>query len=303
MKKEIIFLSPYFDYKIWGGDRLKEFGYIGNDKIGEALMISALEGKESIVRSGFFEGELLSGVFKNNKDLFGNFKGSYPILTKIIDANDDLSVQVHPDNDYANKKFKKLGKTECWYILDCPKDAKIIYGSKEKDIEKIKQYILDGSWDKFLKYEKVQKGDVIYVPSGTIHAITKGILTYEIQQSSDLTFRLFDYNRLETDGKPRELHIKDSLKSIKINDDLKVVPSQDGIIIDSEIFKLRKETITKEKNIYIPNAYWLECVVIEGHGEINGEEIQKGDAFIITHKNEGIIKGNLEILIGYKEIS
>ena len=302
MKKEIIFLNPYFDYKIWGGDRLKEFGYIGDEKIGEALMISALEGKESIVRSGFFKGELLSEVFKNNKYLFGKFKGSYPLLTKIIDANYDLSVQVHPDNEYAIKKFKKLGKTECWYILDCPKNAKIIYGSKEKDIEKIKQYILDGSWDSFLKYVPVKKGDVIYVPAGTIHAITKGILTYEIQQSSDLTFRLFDYNRLENDGKPRELHIKDSLKCIKINDDLKVIPSRDGIIIDSEIFKLRKETVVKEKNIYIPNAYWLECVIIEGQGEINGEEIKKGDAFIITHKNEGIIKGNLEILIGYKEI-
>jgi mannose-6-phosphate isomerase len=113
MKKEIIFLSPYFDYKIWGGNRLKKFGYIGNEKIGEALMISALENKESVATSGIFKDHLLSEIFQNNKELFGNFQGSYPLLTKIIDANDDLSVQVHPNNEYAIKHFNKLGKTEC----------------------------------------------------------------------------------------------------------------------------------------------------------------------------------------------
>ena len=143
MKKEIIFLSPYFDYKIWGGNRLKKFGYIGNEKIGEALMISALENKESVATSGIFKDHLLSDIFQNNKELFGNFQGSYPLLTKIIDANDDLSVQVHPNNEYAIKHFNKLGKTECWYILDCPEDAKIVYGSKETDIKKIEQYIKD----------------------------------------------------------------------------------------------------------------------------------------------------------------
>lgn len=299
MKNKIIFLTPYFDYKIWGGNRLKEFGYLGTDKIGEALMISALKDKESIVTNDPWKGSKLSKVFSDNKNLFGNFEGEYPLLTKIIDANDDLSVQVHPDNEYAMKKFNKLGKTECWYILDCPKGTKLVYGSKEKDIKKISKYIKEGSWDNFLKYEEVKKGDVVYVPAGTIHAITKGILTYEIQQSSDLTFRLFDYNRIEKDGNPRELHIEDSLNTIKINDNLKVIHSQDGIIIDSEIFKLEKRTIIDISKIYNPNAYWLECLIIEGEGKIENQIIKKGSAFIITNNSEVEIKGNLTILIGY----
>lgn len=302
MKNEIIFLTPYFDYKIWGGNRLKDFGYKGNEKIGEALMISALEGKESVVAYGEFKGMNLSEVFKNNNKLFGKFQGVYPLLTKIIDANDDLSVQVHPDNDYAIKNFNKLGKTECWYILDCPPNAKLVYGTTEKDIKKIEKYINEGSWENFLKYEEIKKGDVVYVPAGTIHAITKGILVYEIQQSSDLTFRLFDYNRLEKDGRPRDLHIYDSLSAIKVDNDLKVIPSFDGIIIDFPIFKLRKETIDGQKTIYNSKAYWLECVVVEGNGVVNKKhEIKKGDSFIITNKSRAKIKGNLKVLIGYIE--
>ncbi|MGL6125172.1 MAG: type I phosphomannose isomerase catalytic subunit [Metamycoplasmataceae bacterium] len=300
MREKIIFLTPYFDYKLWGGNRLRDFGYKGNDKIGEALMISALDGKESTISSGIFKNQKLSEVFEKNKNLFGNFKGKYPLLTKIIDANDDLSVQVHPDNDYAMEKFGKLGKTECWYILDCPPKAKLVYGSKESNIDKIADYIKTNSWDKFLKYEEVRKGDVIFVPAGTIHAITKGILTYEIQQSSDLTFRLFDYNRLEADGNPRDLHIEDSLNTIKIDKNLKVIHSNDGIIIDSEVFKLQRVTIKdEEKIISNPDAFWLECVVIQGQGIIEGKEIKKGDAFIITHMSDVKVSGNLQILIGF----
>ncbi|MGL5617737.1 MAG: type I phosphomannose isomerase catalytic subunit [Metamycoplasmataceae bacterium] len=301
MKEKIIFLTPYFDYKLWGGNKLRDFGYKGNEKIGEGLMISALEGKESIVSFGLFKNQKLSDVFENNRNLFGNFQGKYPLLTKIIDANDNLSVQVHPDNDYANKKFNKLGKTECWYILDCLPNTKLIYGSIEKDIKKIAEYIKTNSWDKFLKYEEVNKGDVVFVPAGTIHAITKGILTYEIQQSSDLTFRLYDYNRLESDGRPRELHIKDSLNTIKVNDNLKIEQSKDGVIIDSDVFKLKRETIKGIKSISNTNAFWLECVVIDGHGIVEGKNVKKGDAFIITNNSEIKVDGDIQILIGYIE--
>lgn len=301
MREKIIFLTPYFDYKIWGGNKLKNFGYTGNDKIGEALMISALEGKESTVSSGLFKGMKLNEVFQNNKDLFGEFEGQYPLLTKIIDANDNLSVQVHPDNDYAIKNFNKLGKTECWYILDCLPGTKIVYGSIERDISKIEKYIKNGMWEKFLKYEEVKIGDVVFVPAGTIHAITKGILTYEIQQSSDLTFRLFDYNRLEENGQLRDLHIQDSLNTIKVDNNLKILSSKDGFIIDSEVFKLKRETIKGEVWIYNPDAMWLECVVIQGCGIIEKQEIKKGNSFIITHKSKVKIEGDLQILIGYIE--
>ncbi|MGL4343546.1 MAG: type I phosphomannose isomerase catalytic subunit [Metamycoplasmataceae bacterium] len=301
MEDKIIFLKPYFDYKIWGGDKIKNiFNYIQEDKIGEALIISALKDKESLIVNKNYLNKKLSDFYLENPDFFGNYKGTYPLLTKIIDANEDLSVQVHPNDDYAWEKFKKLGKTECWYILDCPKRAELIYGSKEKNIKKIEKNIKNNDWS-FLKKAPVNIGDVVYVPSGTIHAITKGILVYEIQQSSDLTFRLYDYNRKEQDGNPRELHIIDSLNSIKVDDSLKVIKSFDGLIINSSKFKLYKKTINQEEEFYFPRAKWLEVTVISGKGKIENNIIQKGSTFLVAHDHNFSIIGNLIVLIGFIE--
>lgn len=294
---DIIFLKPYLSNKIWGGNKLSEYGYkLDSNSVGEALIISALDNMSSIVTNDEFKGLTLKTLFENNKELFNNYNKPYPLLTKIIDANDNLSVQVHPDDAYALKKENCYGKTECWYILDAEPNAKIVYGVKTNNKQATEKLIRESKWDELLNYIEVKKGDFIFVPAGKVHAIGKGILIYELQQSSDITYRLYDYDRLEN-NKPRQLHIVDSINCIKY-DDYEI--KQGGeTLIDCDYFNLKHIIVTSSYEIYDKNVNWFEVTVINGRAEANGKEIKKGDAFIITHGSKVIINGEVEFMISY----
>ena len=203
--EKILFLKGEFVEKIWGGKRLeKEFPYQFDSKsIGEYWAISAMKEFPSKILNGKYEGENLDFLYKNQKDLFGNEnKEKFPLLIKLIDANDDLSIQVHPDDDMA-KKENSYGKSECWYILN-EDEASIIYGLKTKDKNDAIKMIDNKKWDELLNVEKSIKGDFFKVPAGMVHAIKKGSLILEIQQASDITYRLYDYDRLDKNGNLRD---------------------------------------------------------------------------------------------------
>ncbi len=295
---KILFLKPYFATKIWGGKRLFEYGYeLPSDKTGEALIISALKNMSSIVLNDGLNNISLYDFFNENKHLFGDYPNEYPLLTKIIDANDKLSVQVHPDNEYAKKKHNCLGKTECWYILDAEEDAELVYGLKTNSVQETKELIEQKEWDRLLNRIKVKKGDFVYVPSGMVHAIGKGILIYELQQSSDITYRLYDYDRLEN-GKYRDLHIEDSLNVIKY--EFPKQEKEDVILIDNDFFNLKHIAINNsEYDIDSKDKYWTEVTVISGFGSVNNIPIKKGSSFILTHGHEAKIEGSVELLISY----
>ncbi|PTO38390.1 mannose-6-phosphate isomerase, class I [Enterococcus mundtii] len=212
--QEPLFLKPVFQEKIWGGSRLRSvFGFdIPNDKIGEDWAISAHPHGVSVVENGPFKGWKLDDLWKEHKELFGHpSEPVFPLLIKILDAEDDLSVQVHPDDAYGMAHEGELGKTECWYIIDAEPGAEIIYGHHAKTREELAEMIKDSRWDDLLKKVPVKKGDFFYVPSGTIHAIGKGIMILETQQSSDTTYRVYDYDRKDDQGNARELHIQQSI--------------------------------------------------------------------------------------------
>ena len=217
-----LFLKPVFQEKIWGGNRLSTvFDFdLPNNKIGEDWAISAHPNGVSIVKNGEFAGQKLDDLWKNHREIFGNATGDvFPLLTKILDAEDDLSVQVHPDDIYGRANEGELGKTECWYIIDSEPGATIIYGHNAQTREDLEAMIKSGHWNELLKKVPVKKGDFFYVPSGTIHAIGKGIMILETQQSSDTTYRVYDYNRKDDKGNTRELHIQQSV-------DVTTVPAQ-----------------------------------------------------------------------------
>lgn len=161
--------------------------------------ISARPNGQSIVSQGQYEGTSLGELWKEYRELFGNMEGDvFPLLTKILDANNDLSIQVHPNDEYAFKyENGELGKTECWYVIDCEDDAEIIYGHTARPKEQFIEMIENGEWDKLLCRIKVKPGDFFYVPSGTIHALCSGVLILETQQSSDTTYRVYDYERID----------------------------------------------------------------------------------------------------------
>lgn len=201
---EPLFLKPLFMYRIWGGTALRDkFNYeIPSENTGECWAISSHENGDCDITNGKFKGMTLSNLWSNHKELFGNMPGDkFPLLTKILDANDNLSVQVHPDNEYSKKNENgELGKTECWYIIDCDDDAEMIFGHNAKSKEELEYMVSNNKWSDLLRRVKVNKGDFFYVPSGTIHALCKGTLVLETQQNSDTTYRVYDYDRVDSNG-------------------------------------------------------------------------------------------------------
>lgn len=239
IKMEPIFLTPYFRPKIWGGRKLKTiFNYnIPDGKVGEAWVISGYKEDASTVINGQFKGQSLRQVYQENPTLFGNPESKeFPLLVKFLDANDNLSVQVHPNDEFARKVENDSGKTESWYVLQADPGSYLIYGHTAKTRAELAEMIEKGEWDKLLRKVPVKTGDFFYVPSGTIHALTKGILVIETQQSSDVTYRLYDYDRVDQKtGKKRELHTKKSIAVTQVPHvdpklDIKIDHVQDATI-------------------------------------------------------------------------
>ena len=302
--EKILFLKGEFVEKIWGGERLeKEFPYqFESENIGEYWAISAMEEFPSKILNGKYKGENLDFLYQNHKELFGNEnKEKFPLLIKLIDANDDLSIQVHPDDEMA-KKENSYGKSECWYILN-EDEASIIYGLKTKDKKDAIKMIDNKNWEELLNVEKSIKGDFFKVPAGMVHAIKKGSLILEIQQASDITYRLYDYDRLDKNGNLRDLHLEKSKEAIKCLDTEKThenLEEKSEILYDNRYFSVKKINIKDKDSFDRKDSYLLESV-INGEGEIiiDNEKypIKKGDFFILTNYVKNYtFQGDLEIV-------
>jgi mannose-6-phosphate isomerase len=215
---------PIFKDKIWGGNKIKtilnkDFSPLSN--CGESWELSAIKGDISIVSNGFLEGNNIQELIEIYMgDLLGDnvyqkFGIEFPLLIKFIDSNDKLSVQVHPDDELALKRHNAYGKTEMWYIIDADKDAKLINGFNRKiSKEEFIKYIDQKKIIEILNFEKVNNGDVFYIPAGKVHALGSGILLAEIQQTSDITYRIYDWDRLDSKGKSRQLHTELAIDAI-----------------------------------------------------------------------------------------
>lgn len=308
----VLFLKPYFQEKIWGGNKLKtEFNYdIPSNHTGECWAISAHPNGESIVLNGKYQGMKLSEVWKKYPELFGNSsQEQFPLLTKILDANDDLSVQVHPDDEYGLEHEGELGKTECWYVIDSNPDSTIIFGHHAQTKEEFLQLVQDGKWKELLREVPVKKGDFFYVPSGTIHAIGKGITILETQQSSDTTYRVYDFDRVDDQGQKRELHIEDSVNVATIPAEypqLEITKqdinnSQIVKYLESPYFDIYKWLINDQVTLKATSTYILVSI-ISGSGSINvGKDcyqLSKGDNFIIPNDVcEWTVDGQFEAIV------
>jgi mannose-6-phosphate isomerase len=214
---------PILKDKIWGGARLRNILHkpTNSEKCGESWEISAVQGNISKVSNGFLTGNNLQELIEIYMgDLVGDriyerFGIEFPLLIKFIDANDILSVQVHPDDELAMKRHKAYGKTEMWYIIEAEKDAELICGfNREMNRETYLKHLENKTLKEILNFEKVQAGDVFFTPSGRVHAVGAGILLAEIQQTSDITYRIYDWDRVDEKGNPREMHTGLALDAI-----------------------------------------------------------------------------------------
>ncbi|TKC17011.1 mannose-6-phosphate isomerase, class I [Robertmurraya kyonggiensis] len=311
---EPLFFIPIFQERIWGGEKLTTFGYeIPSNRTGECWAFAAHEHGQSIVKNGKYKGESLSDLWDNHRELFGNMEGDrFPLLTKILDANDDLSVQVHPDDKFANRyENGELGKTECWYIVDCDKEAEIIFGHHAKSREQFIQLINDGKWDELLHKVSVKPGDFFFVPSGTIHAIGKGILILETQQNSDTTYRVYDYGRVDSNGNKRELHIEKSIQVANIpSHQPKINPQKTTIddleittFIETEFFTVHKWKLIGHVTLKQTKPFQLLSVISgEGYIIVNNQtfSFQKGDHILLPSEfGDFVLKGESEIIVSH----
>ncbi|MFD0047953.1 mannose-6-phosphate isomerase, class I [Actinomycetes bacterium NPDC127524] len=315
MKNEPIFLTPIFQERIWGGTKLQEvYEYeIPSNQTGECWAISGHTHGQSIVSEGTYKGRTLGDLWHEYRFLFGNYESeTFPLLTKILDANDDLSVQVHPYDQYA-KEFEngELGKTECWYIIECEQDAEIIIGHKAETKEEFIRLINNGQWDDLLHRVKIKPGDFFYVPSGTLHALCKGTLVLETQQSSDRTYRVYDYNRRDQNGQLRDLHLKKAIDvtTVPHNFDEKKpeIISSDGVTITTfvkeQYFSVYKWDIHSGLDMTQDQPFII-ISVIEGDGVLkmknDSYKIHKGHHFILPHQLGAFtIEGTTTLIVSH----
>ena len=272
---EPLFLDSPMHEKIWGGNRLKtEFGYdISSEhtaNTGQSLLILMVYPMSKMESMLVFIWQSFTRI---NQNFFGNPKTSvFPLLTKILDANDWLSVQVHPDDAYGLEHEGELGKTECWYIIDAEEGAEIIYGHNAKTKEELASLIEAGDWDGLLSKTPVKKGDFFFVPSGTMHAIGPGILILETQQSSDTTYRVYDFDRRDDQGNKRELHIQQSLDVLNLGDPENSVPAtvktlqlESTCLTSNSFFAVYKWKLNGLVD-FKQSAPYLLCSVLSGNG-------------------------------------
>ncbi|MDE7062621.1 MAG: class I mannose-6-phosphate isomerase [Lachnospiraceae bacterium] len=311
--REILFLEPVCTHNIWGGTRLREeFGYsVQGDDIGECWGISAHPNGDGTIKYGAFAGQKLSWVWKRHPEVFGNLNyDRFPLLVKIIDARDDLSIQVHPDDVYAGEhETVSFGKAECWYVLDCPPDAALVIGHNAPDRKALADMIREGRWTEFIREVPVHKGDFIQIDPGTVHAIKGGILLLETQQNSDVTYRVYDYERL-SEGKPRELHVQQSIDVITVP-----APSAKDSVMHTLAAGDDPEETNQLRELYRCGYYrifrlevngsasfvqeypFLNMTVTEGSGMINGQPIRKGNHFILPYRFGNVeVQGRAQII-------
>ena len=289
MSNKILFLKPVIKEKIWGS---------------ESWGVSAYRDADCLIDGGEYDGRTLSDLWKNVPEIFGNADyPEFPLLTKIIDAKDDLSIQVHPDNDYALKYENSLGKKECWYILECPENASLIIGNNAKDHEELCDMINNGRWNDLCNEVSVKKGDFLQIDPGTLHSIRGGFVILESQQSSDITYRVYDFDR-ETDGKKRELHLKQSLDVIKTPGkygECDIIhttdrPDEKQLLESNDCYKVWKMHITKDTDLSHEEPF-LICTVAEGEGIVDGRPVKKGESFIIPCDVKDVIASGNMLLI------
>jgi len=296
--------KPQLKEKVWGGSQLAlQLGKEGNENIGESWEISGVKDNVSVVSNGVLKGRSLTELLEQyHEDLLGKsvaerFGNEFPLLFKFIDAREDLSVQLHPNNAVAKERHNSLGKTEMWYILNTVEDARLILGFNRKmDKSTYLKYLSEGNIIDILHSEEVKEGDAFFIAPGTVHAIGAGVLLAEIQQTSDITYRIYDWDRPGTDGEMRELHTDLALdvidfKNSKAKLNFSKIDNESVIVCSSAYFETYSLRLTKnfQKDISKIDSF-IVYMCVEGEVIINSEENSVLSSDDLA-KGEGLKKG------------
>ena len=297
--KKIYKLTPSLKDNIWGGNKLRAYGKSSDkDRIAESWELSFTNGGEAKTD----DGREMSAAFP--REAWGTACDkfhAFPVLTKFIDAKDNLSVQVHPSDAYALENEGQFGKTEMWYVVEADEGAGLYMGlERECDADEFAAAVADGTVEKLLSFKKVKRGDVYFIPSGTIHAIGAGVVIFEIQQNSTLTYRLYDYMRRDKDGNLRELHVEKAMKVSLLEpySEREFDKNDESLIGVCEYFETHKYKLNFAKMSFnVADDSFLSITCVSGEGTIDGKKITLGDTFFIpANSGDVTVEGSLEII-------
>ena len=317
---EPFLLKPAYKDYLWGGEKLKTEYHKETDlsPLAESWECSTHPDGTSLALIDQTEIPLTE-IIKNHPEILGTHprtRGALPILIKLIDAKKDLSVQVHPDDDYARiQEHGSLGKSEFWYVLEAEPGASLVYGfSQDVTEEQIRQGIADGTIRKYLQKVPVKRNDVFFVQAGTVHAIGKGIVIAEIQESSNLTYRLYDYNRRDRNGNLRELHIDKALDVLNLHSSaepvqpMRLLNYQPGFASEFltrcryfQVERILLSAEASEVSYYTDSSSFEVLMCVQGQGELKGTEFRipfgKGDTVFVPADSEKMrFTGKAELL-------
>lgn len=277
--------SPIFKQKVWGGSRLTTMaGLEPQDGVGENWILSAHDDDDSLIINGFLADNTLEELIEVYMDelvgekVFEQYRNNFPLLFKLIDAQDDLSIQVHPNDEIARKNHgeKNNGKAEMWYVMKAEPGAKLVVGFKKNiNRQEYANAVNDGTIAELLQWVEVKPGDVVFIPPGRVHAIGKGILLAEIQQSSDITYRIHDYNRLDKDGRLRPLHIKEAQEVVVLEAvqqpiiNYKSIPNEATTLVECEHFVTNLLSVKSDmKRTYHQLDSFVVLLCVQGEAKI-----------------------------------
>ena len=308
---EVLFLDSPMKEKLYGGHKIQEKFNLPKteEKIGEYWIISAHKNGPSKIHNGTFQGEYLADVYAKHKELFANEdKNQFPLLIKINEVQQPVSVQVHPNDEYARKVENDSGKAEFCLWMDVEKGTKIIRGHTAQSKEEFRDLIEKKAFDQLFIRKEVQDNDFVYTPAGTVHGIEGKLLMAEVQQSSDATYRIYDYDRKDANGKGRELHIDKAIdvttiphKEVKVES--KIIKEGKNTTIeyvDCEFFKVTRFQVKDKKKVDNPRYSCL--IVLSGSGQIQSEneqyDIKAGQGCILTSNTKSYtLSGEMDCLV------
>jgi mannose-6-phosphate isomerase len=319
MKPYPLQFQPEMKERVWGGRALEQFGFsLPGGAIGEGWMIGDHPNGTTKVMNGELAGRGLDEVRREYGDMlfgskgFSQKTGRFPLLIKLLDCEDDLSVQVHPNDSYSNLAAGELGKTEMWYIMAAKPGAKIIYGMNDGVTrEMLAKAIAENRIMDCLQEVPVEAGDSFYIPAGTVHALGAGVLVAEIQQNSDTTYRLYDYNRPGLDGKLRELHIEDSLNVIAYQGSgssfMKTNIEEAGswlTLAESPFFIVEKAMVESKWELQTTMDSFVILMIMEGSGKLGWEDgsidTKPGDCFLLpANLGSYFLEGPMTVIRSY----
>ena len=294
-------------HKIWGGHSIEKwYDYVPADyeNVGEAWVMSDVEKYPTEVSNGAHAGDSLQDLLEVYMDelvgekVYDVFGNHFPLLLKFIDATDDLSIQVHPDDDYALENEKSLGKTEMWYVLPSKGDAAIYLGwNQQMNVSLIHAAIADGTLSEYLREYKVHEGDVAYIPAGTVHAMRRNTIVAEIQENSDITYRLYDYNRIGNDGKKRPLKLEKALQVMDFNPDNEAsyaptMPRIDGVVNLKKTPYFTANLLSPTRPVqrdYAPLDSFVAYMCVEGQCEVTALDCETEDKSVSMRMGEAVL--------------